>query len=229
MHANTHGQVGGQVIHARMQRLAEFLDVATLLHRDSQANGRCTVETKHRCGGVDVTTPDVGDISQSIEPVVESQVDVGQVFFRLELPGRTHGNPLGPGVDDTGGRHGILRLQALHHLALIDAQGREFARGEVQVQHFILLAHHLDLAQARYVADLGAHLLHVVAQLAHRQAVAREGIHRTVHIAKFIVEPRSLQAFGKIAANVIDLLAHLVPDLRDFLGAGGIAQVHENR
>ncbi|MNF63189.1 hypothetical protein D3C84_448840 [compost metagenome] len=120
-------------------------------------------------------------------------------------------------------------MQAIHDLTLIDPQRRQFAGGEVQVEHFILLADHLDLAQPRHLTNLGAHLLDVIAQLAHRQAVSGKGVHRTEHITEFVVEPRPLQALGELAANVVDLLAHLVPDFRDVLGAGGVAQVHEDR
>ncbi len=212
-----------------MQGLAERLDIAALLHRDRQTDRRLAVETEHWRRRVNVAAADVGDVRQAIEAVVEAQVDVGQVFFRGELPGRPHGNALRPGFDHPGRGHCVLRLQALHHLALVDPQGREFARGEIQVNHFVLLADQLDLAQARHRTDLGARLLHVVAQLAHRQAVAGKGVHRAEHVTELIVERRPLQALGEAAANIVDLLAHLVPDLGDRLGAGGVLEVHEHR
>ncbi len=117
----------------------------------------------------------------------------------------------------------------MHDLALINPQRREFARGEIQVNHFVLLADHLDLAQPRHRTDLGTYLFHVVAQLAHRQAIASKGVHRTEHVTELIVERRPLQTLGECAANIVDLLAHLVPDLRDGLGAGGVLEKHEYR
>ncbi len=120
-------------------------------------------------------------------------------------------------------------MQAFHHLTLIDAQRGEFARGEVQVNHFVLLADHFDLAQPRHVANLRPRLLHVVAQLAHGQAVGGKCVDRTEHITELVVEPRALNALGKLPANIVDLLAHLVPDFRDVLGTGGVAQVHVHR
>ena len=229
VHTDAHRQVGGQVIHALVQGLAERLNVAAFFHGDGQADGGLTIEAKLRRGRIDVTPAYFSDVGQTIEAIVEPQVDVGQVFLGLELSGRAHGDPLRPGLDHSGRSHRVLRLQALHHLALINAQRRQFAGGEIQVEHFVLLTDHLDLAQPRHFANLGTDLFDVIAQLAHRQAVGGEGVDRAEHITEFVVEPRPLQALGELAANVVDLLAHLVPDLRNVLGTGGVAQVHEDR
>ena len=229
VHADAHGQVGGQLIDALMQRLAEHLDVAALLHGDGQADGGLAVVAKLRRRRVDVAAADIGDVGQAIEAVVETQVDVGQILFGNELPGGAHGNPLGTGLDHPGRGHGVLGLQALHHLLLVDAQRRQFACREIQVEDFVLLADHLDFAQPRYIVDLGAGLLDVIAQLTHRQPVGGKGIDRTEHITELIVERGALNPLRERAANIVDLLAHLVPDFRDVLGAGGVAQVHVDR
>ncbi|MNF92035.1 hypothetical protein D3C84_746670 [compost metagenome] len=120
-------------------------------------------------------------------------------------------------------------MQALHHLTLIDAQRSEFARGEVQVQHFVLLADHFDLAQSRYAANFHARLFHVVAQLTQGQAVGGEGVDRAEDVTELVVERRPLYALRELVFDVVDLLAHLVPDFRDVLGTGGVAQVHIHR
>ncbi|MNZ78095.1 hypothetical protein D3C78_966590 [compost metagenome] len=120
-------------------------------------------------------------------------------------------------------------MQALHHLTLIDAQRSEFARGEVQVQHFVLLADHFDLAQPRHAANFHAGLFHVVAQLTHGQAVGGEGVDRAEDVTELVVERRPLYALRELVFDVVDLLAHLVPDFRDVLGTGGVAQVHVHR
>ncbi|MNF62733.1 hypothetical protein D3C84_444180 [compost metagenome] len=229
VHANPHRQVRGELIHACVQGLAELLNVAARLHGNCQANGWLAIEAEHRRGRVDIATGNVRDVGQAVETVVEPQIDRRQVFLRSKLPGGAHGNPLGTGLDHPGRGHGVLSLQALHHLALVKPQGRQLARGEVQVQHFVLLADHFDLAQSRYVADLGARLLDVVAQLAHRQAIGGKGEHRAEHITEFVVERRPLYALREGAANIVDLLAHLVPDFRNVLGLGGVVQVDIHR
>ena len=210
MHADAHRQVGGELVDACVQGFTECLNVAALLHRNRQADGRLAVEAEFRSRRIDVTATDLGDVGQTIKAVIEFEIDLGQILLRGELPRGTHRNSLRPGFNDPGRRHRVLRLQALHHLTLVDAQRRQFAGGEVQVDHFILLADHLDLAQPRHIADLGARLFHIVAQLPHRQAVGGERIDRTEYITELVVESRPLNPLGKLAANIVDLLAYQI-------------------
>ncbi len=91
-----------------MQGLTEFLDVAALLHGNRQANGRFAVEAEFRGGRIDVTTADLGNIGQTIEAVIELEIDLGQILLRGELPRGAHGNPLRAGLDHTGRGHGVL-------------------------------------------------------------------------------------------------------------------------
>ncbi|MNE29611.1 hypothetical protein D3C81_1344290 [compost metagenome] len=212
-----------------MQVGPEGLDVATGLHADGQADGGLTVIAKHRRGWVDIATLNLGNVGQTEKAVIDAQVDRLQVFFRGELATGAHRNPLRPGFDDPGWGYRILALQGLQHLALVDTERRQFACGEIQVQHLVLGADHFHLAQVGHFADLGAHLFDVVAQLAHGQAVGGKGVDRTVHITEFVVEPRALDTLGKLAAYVLDLLAHLIPDLGDALGRSGIEQVDVDR
>ncbi|MNH16384.1 hypothetical protein D3C79_760260 [compost metagenome] len=229
MYTDTHRQVLDHLVHALFQRRTEHLDVAAGLHADGQAKGCLAVVTEHWRGWVDIAALDVGDISQAEEAVVDPQVDGLQVFFRGKLPGRAHRDALRAGLDHAGRRHRILRLKCLHYLALVNAQGSQLAGGEVQVQHFVLGADQLDLADVGYIADLGPCLFHVVPQLAQGQAVSGKGIDRTEYITEFVVEARPLDTGGKFATNVLDFLAHLVPDFRDVLGLGGVAKVHVDR
>ncbi|MNO86915.1 hypothetical protein D3C76_783300 [compost metagenome] len=229
VHADAHRQIGRQFAHALVQGLAEVLDVAARLHGNGQADGGLAVEAKLRRRRVDVAPLDVGYIGQAIEAIIEAQIDVGQILLGNELPGGAHGNPLGPGFDHPGRGHRVLGLQALYDLLFVDTQRRQLAGREIQIEHFVLLADHFDLAQARHTADIGARLLDVVAQLAQRQAIGGKGVDRTEHVAELVVERRALDALGKRVANVADLLAHLVPDFRNVLGLGGVAQVHVDR
>jgi hypothetical protein len=146
----------------------------------------------------------------------------------MELPRGTYRDALRPSLDDPGRGHSVLRLERLHHLILVQAQRRQLARREIEVDDFILRTDHLHLAQVRHGADIGADLLHVVTQLPLGQAVGGEGIDGAEHVAELIIEGRSLQPLGEFAADVIDFLAHLVPDLRDGLGTGGVAQIDEH-
>ncbi|MNJ30210.1 hypothetical protein D3C77_248060 [compost metagenome] len=229
VYANAHWQFGGDAFHFLVQVGTEDLNVAAGFHTDGKADGGLAVEAEHGRRWIDIATLDLGDVGQAEEAVIDSQVDRLEVFLGGELASGTHRNPLGPGFDDPGRGHRVLGLQGLQHLTLVDTEGRQFARGEVQVQHFILGADHLHLAQVGHLADLGTHLLDVVAQLSHAQTVGGKGIDRAEYITELIVERRPLDALGELAADVLDLLAHLVPDLRNVLGLGGVAQVDVDR
>ncbi len=108
VHADAYRQVGGQLIHARVQGLAERLDIAAFLHGDGQADRRLAVKTEQRPRWVDIATADVGDIRQTVETVIEPQVNVRQVLLRGELARGAHRDPLRAGLDDPGGGHRVL-------------------------------------------------------------------------------------------------------------------------
>ena len=112
---------------------------------------------------------------------------------------------------------------------LIQAQRGQFARGEIQVEGFVLLADGHDLAAIGHVANAGAYLFDVIAQLAHGKSIAGKGEDGAVHITEFIVEPRALNALGEIAANVADFFPHLVPDMRDGIRFSGVFEEHKHR
>ncbi|KPW90288.1 Uncharacterized protein ALO79_06602 [Pseudomonas syringae pv. castaneae] len=229
VHANADWQLRCCSVHTFVQRLAERLDIAALLHRNGQADRRFAIEAEQRLGRIGVATGYVSNVAQTIKTVIDAQIDCSQILLGSELAGGTHRDPLRPGFYHPGRRHRVLRLQALHHLALVDAQCCELACREVQVHHFVLLTDHLDLAQPGHVADVGADLLDVVTQLTHRETVCGKRIDRAVHIAKLVVERRALQPLRELATDVIDFLAHLIPDFRYRLGTGGVTQVHEDR
>ncbi len=208
---------------------AERLNVTALFHGHGKADRRLTVEAKQRGGRVGITAFDGCQIAEAKEPIAEAQVDGLKVFFTAELTAGPHGDALGTGFHDTCGRHRILRLQALQHLTLINAQRRELANGEIQVNDFALRAEQFDLAQVGHAANVGAYLLDVVAQLAERQAVGGERIDAAEHVTKLVVERRALNTAGQFAAHIADFLAHLVPRRRDIGTAGLALEKHENR
>ena len=81
----------------------------------------------------------------------------------------------------------------------------------------------MDLQQLR------AHALDVVAQLPRREAVGGEGIEDAVGVTELVVETGSDDTGREGAANVADLLAHLVPSVRHILAARRAEQVDEHR
>ena len=229
VHANTHRQLRGQVVDALLQLFAEFLNIAAIDHGDGKANGRLAVVMEHGRCRIHITAGDFSDIGQAIKAIVDPQVHRSQVFNAVELPRGAHRHALRPGLDHPGGGHGVLFLQAFKDVLLVKAKGRQFAGREVQVERFVLLADGHHLAAIGYIANAGTHLLYIVAQLTHGEAVAGEGEDGAVDIAELIVKPRALNALGEVAANVADLFAHLIPDMGDGIGLGGVLEEHKHR
>ena len=58
----------------------------------------------------------------------------------------------------------------------VEAEGRDLAGGEFEIDHLVLRAEDVDLADVGHGQDLGADVLDVIAQLTLAQAVAGEGI-----------------------------------------------------
>ena len=229
VHAHADGQFGGQFVDALLQLLTERLNVAARVHGHRQADGRLAVVVEHRRGRVNVPTGNVGYVRQPVEAVVDPQVHGLKVGHALELPRCAHGHALGARFNHACGGHGVLFLQAFEDVLLVQAQGGQFASREVQVEGFFLLANGHHLAAIGDVTNPQAHVFHVIAQLAHGEAIAGKGVNRAVDITELIVEPRALNALREVAANIADFFAHLIPDIGDGIGFGGVLQKHKHR
>ena len=122
---------------------------------------------------------------------------------------------LGAGLHDAGRRHRVLRLQALQHRLLVEAEPGDLPGREVEIDDLVLRADQVDLAGAGNLQDLGARLFGIVAQLAEREPVGGEGVDVAEDVAELVVEERALHAGGKLRLDVVDLVAHLNPDGAD--------------
>src|SRR5262245_2049990 len=69
----------------------------------------------------------------------------------------------------------------------------------------------------------------MVAQLAMSEAVGREAVDDPERIAEIVVEARTDHAGRQRMAHVADALAHVVPDVGNFLGGGAALEIDEDR
>ncbi|VVO34929.1 hypothetical protein PS689_05306 [Pseudomonas fluorescens] len=222
VHINAQRQFGGQFLDALLQLRAERLNVSALFHGHRQTDGRLTVEAEQGRGRVGVAPLDRGQIAEAEEAVAEAQIDRQKIFLAGELAAGPDGNALRTRFHNACRRDRVLGLQALQHLTLVDPQSSQLANGKIQVDDFALRSQQFDLAQIGHAADICPYLLDVIAQLAKRQAIGREGIDAAEHITELVIERRTLNTGGQFASNVADLLAHLIPGLGN-VGAAGFA------
>ncbi len=210
VHADADRQLGLHLAHLRLQLIAELQQVAAGAHGDGEADRRLTIEAEQRLWRVGIAA------WMSATSDRRKKRSLTRRLIALRLASETNWPPTrtetcsGSGLDDAGGRDGVLRLQRLDQRLEVDAEPGELAGREVEIDRLVLRADELGLADIRDVQHVAAHALHVVAQLAHREPVAGEGIDVAVDVAELIVEADALQASREGAADVAEVLAHLV-------------------
>ena len=228
MHAHADREIGDDLGHLPLQRLAEVEQVGTGLHADGEPDRGLAVEAEQRRRRILIATGDGRDVGQREEAVADAQIDRLEALLRGELAGDAHGDALRPGLQHAGRRDRVLRLQRGQDGALVDAQRRDLAGGEFEIDHLVLGTDDVDAADIGHRQHLGANLLDAVAQLALAQSVAGEGIDVAEHVAEAVVESRPDHAGRKVALDVIDQVAHLQPGRDDVARLGGVAQVDEH-
>ena len=228
MHADADRQRRLDLAHLGFQRRAEVEQVAALAHGDGEADGGLAVIAEQHFGRIDIAATNVGDIGQPEEAVVDAQIDRLEAFFRHELAADAQQHLLSAGLNDAGRNDGILRLQGPEQRLQIDAEAGELAGGDDEIDRLVLGADQLGLADVLDLQHGVADAFGIVAQLPHGEAVGREGVDVAEDVAELVVETDALEGIGKAAANVVDVLADLIEQVRQLLRIGGVLELDED-
>ena len=221
-------QVGGDLVHGPLQIAAERQDVPAIAHGDGDADGRLAIHPEHGLRGIDVGPPDVGNIAQTDQAAVRSNVDRQNVQFGFECAGDAKRDPFVAGLQDAGGADGVLCLQRGDQVAAIDAQSCELVGGELDDDLFVLGADDIDFRHIGHAQQPCTDLLHIVAKLAVGETVGGEAVDDPEGIAELVVEPGPDDARRQGMADVPDALANVIPDVRDLIGGRAALQCHED-
>ena len=127
------------------------------------------------------------------------------------------------------GATAFCALQGAHQRVAIDDEAGCLLRRDLEIEALVLRADDIDLVDIRHQQQAGAHALHVVAQLAMREAVGHDAIDDRVGVAELVVEGRADDPLRQRPADVVDLLADLVPDIRNILWRNAPLQSHSDR
>ena len=165
--------------------------------------------------------------SRKVWPFARSS-RLADLAHRIELPGHAQRHGMATGLDAAGAGDRVLRLQRRGDLLRVDAERGELLRRELDEDAVFLDAYQLRLCHIGEAQHLLAHALDVVAQLRVREAVGGEGVDRAEHVAELVVEERPQHLRRQRVADVVDLLAHLVPDRRHVLGRRGVEELEED-
>ncbi|MCY1362523.1 hypothetical protein D9M69_492470 [compost metagenome] len=95
------------------------------------------------------------------------------------------------------------------------AEGGELDVGEFDPDFLVLQPQQLDLAHILDPLQLDLDAVGVILEHGVVEALAAQGVNIAESGAEFIVEKRSLNPRRQGVTDVVDLLAHLIPELRD--------------
>ena len=210
-------QFGDDLVHLVRHGLAEDEVVAALRHRDGEPDRRLAIESEHRLRRIRIAFAYRGDIGETEEFAVGIEIDALQIVDRVECTGDADRVFLETGLDDAGRRDRVLLLQTRDDLIATDTQPGQLVSVEFEIEFLVLGADQLRLRGILDRQYLCANSFDVVAQLAVREPVGRERVDNAEDVTELVIETRPQNALRQCRFYVGDLLADLVPDVRDRL------------
>ena len=124
---------------------------------------------------------------------------------------------------------GVLGLQRGDQRGAVDPEARQLLGRELHVDALVLGPENVDLRDVRQLEELLADVVHVVPQLPMGEPVRGEAVDDAVGVAELVVEAGADDALRQRVADVADLLAHLIPDVRHLRRGRRVLQVDEDR
>ena len=207
----------------RLEIIAELQDIATVLHRDGDADGRLAVVVHLRRSRLLKAALDLGDIAepQHLAPRIHGHLADGLDI--VELARHAHVDVVGVRLDHAAWRHVILLCERVHDDLRADAELGELGAVHLDVDLLLLFADEFDFLDARHIEEQSPRLLGLLAHLLIRVAVACHGVDRAVDIVEAVVVVRAVDALRQFALDVLAEIAHILPCvaylfLRDLIG-----------
>ena len=217
-------QASGRFVEA----LAEGKIVAARDHVDADADGGLAVDAECLGGRIAVAGTDLGDVGQLVEASVHPKVEIGDALRSQEGAGDVDEHVLAGRIDDAGGHDGVLLGDRREHVIEVELEVRELLRREVEIDLLVLVSEDLDLADVRRAQELGASGLGEVARLARREAIVGDAVDDAEDVAELIVEEGPDHPLRQGSLDVADLLADLIPDVREVALGCGLLQIDED-
>ena len=133
-----------------------------------------------------------------------------------------------PVCSDPEGTTAFCACSAAIKAAAIDAEAGELLRRKFDENLLVLGPEEFDLGYVGNLQQTRANILDVIAQFAMGEAVCGEAVDQAIGVAEVIVEPGPNNSGRERMANVANVLAHLIPDIRHFGGLRRAFQIDEN-
>jgi hypothetical protein len=178
--------------------------------------------------GIDVASPDLGDVAQTDQAAVRGDIDGHDVLLGAEGAGDPQRQLLVAGLQRAGRSDRVLGAQRRDDVAAIDAQSGHLLRGELDDNGLVLGAQDLDLGYIRHAQQSRTDGLDMVAQLTVRKTIGGEAVDDAKGVAELVVEARPDDAGRQGVADITDALADVIPDVGDLARRRASFQRHED-
>ena len=211
------GQCGLDLVELRIEVLAEREGVAVAYHRHPDRERRGAVVAHAERRRVVVAGMHCGDVGQAQCVAADLDRHRADVADALERAVDSHEHAVDIAVDGPRGREHVLPRQRLHHGLRSCAQCGQALRGDLDVDALALGAEDVHLVGAGHGLQAALDVLGDFLEFGHRQLARLHCVEHAVHVGVFVVVERPSHAFGKVLADVADLLARQVPGLFEVL------------
>src|SRR5271166_6525872 len=171
---------------------------------------------------------DARDVAETDDPAVRDEVDGEDVLLGPERARDADEDLLVPGLHHALRGDGVLCLEGGNQRRAVDPEARQLLRRELHIHTLVLGAEHVDLRDVRQLEELLSHVVHIVPQRPMREPVRGKAVDDAVSVAELIVEAGANDALRHVVADVVDFLAHLIPDVRHLSRRRRIFQVDED-
>ena len=188
-----------------------------------------SVDAEHRLGRVGRAAGDARDVAQTNDPAVRDEVDGEDVLLGAERARDADEDFFVPGLHHALRRDGVLGVEGGDQRGAVDPEARELLGRELHIDALVLGPEDVDLRDVRQLEELLADVVHSVPQLPMGEPIGGEAVDDAVSVAELVVEAGADDALRQVVADVADLLAHLIPDVRHLSRRRRIFQVDEDR
>ncbi|KPZ26821.1 Uncharacterized protein ALO56_05254 [Pseudomonas viridiflava] len=165
-------------------------------------------------------------IADSKRAIADADREVADLVHALELPAHTQLDSLAGRLEEACRGHRVLRLQCLLHLLQRQAQRGQLDVGQLDPDFLVLQADQFDLADILDPLQLNLNPVGVILEYRVIKTLAGQRIDIAEGRTKLIVEKRPLNVGRQVLANIADLLADLIPEIRQVGGKDRITR-HE--
>ncbi|MNM44874.1 hypothetical protein D3C81_557810 [compost metagenome] len=208
-------QVARQTLEFAFQGLAQYQDVAAVLHRHCQADGVLTHEAHARRGWVVEASLYLGHVADAERAIANPNGELADLLDAVEAAADPQLQAFAGGFEEASGADRVLLAQRLLHRIQRHAKGRQLEVGQLDPDFFVLQADQFDLAHVLDPLQLDLDAVGVILEHGVVEAVAGQCVDVAEGGAEFIVEERPLNTLGQGVPDIGDLLADLVPKLGD--------------